>query len=68
MVISLETIAGDGVANRQREKAEPQAQQDQVQHADLLRLATTPDATSMKLRQCDSTDADQADIVSGTAD
>jgi hypothetical protein len=34
MVISSETIAGDGVANRQREKAEPQGQQDQVQHAD----------------------------------
>ena len=27
MVISLETIAGDGVANRQREEAEPQGQQ-----------------------------------------
>jgi hypothetical protein len=39
MVISLETIAGDGVANRQHEKAEPQAQQNQVQHADAPQIS-----------------------------
>jgi hypothetical protein len=33
-VASLETVAGDGVANRQRKKAKAKRKQDQVQHSD----------------------------------
>jgi hypothetical protein len=32
----LEPVAGDGVANGQRKKAEPNSEQDQVQHLVLL--------------------------------
>jgi len=35
MAASSKPIAGVGVANRQREKAEPEGQQDQVQHLDI---------------------------------
>jgi hypothetical protein len=35
MAASSKPVAGERVAHRQREKAEPEGQQDQVQHLDV---------------------------------
>ena len=35
MAASSKPVAGERVADRQREKAEPEGQQDQVQHLDV---------------------------------
>lgn len=56
----LETIAGDGVADRQREEAKPKAKQDEVQHADAPQKSLQRSIKTMDLRLCDITDVGQA--------
>jgi hypothetical protein len=64
MDASLETIAGDGVSNRQCEKAEPNGHQDQVQHADAP-WSYNARFNINNSRQCDNSDAD---VLSGDVD
>jgi hypothetical protein len=49
MEASSESIAGDGVADRQREEGEPDGQHDEVKH--LMLLATTPKIVPPVLRR-----------------
>ena len=48
---SSEPIAGEGVADRQREEAEPDGQQDDVKHLKLLAALRAPNALSAFLRK-----------------
>jgi hypothetical protein len=42
MVVSSEPVAGDRVADRQREEAEPDDNQDDIQHRMLLAARSAP--------------------------
>jgi hypothetical protein len=51
MKASSESIAGEGVADRQREQAEPDGQHDDVKHLELPAALRAPNALSAFLRK-----------------